>query len=310
MEGGLNLVQSWLNTDSMVTVSRIVRELQTSHEHARDLLKALVQQCPGLRPISYSVSTTAKSSAGPTLYGVVVEGREGSLDDEMKRKREVYRGEGLVYPIAEVGILQQDSRSSNSSIHPKPIVNKTSILKQTPQATEKKNLSFEKPAGNIANMIKSAPKLSTDKKAVGFEKPAESSVSTKESIKRQSTPHPMKTKKESQNLSEFLHSNPMYTIEEDTPMEIEEPAKPEPKKRKAKEEPNREVKKMKVETTNKENNQTRVIRVRKTHTVVDENGRITSEDVYEEQVVPVEPIHAIPSKKGTQTNLANFFVRK
>lgn len=319
MEGGFNLVRTWLNDSSMVTVSRIVRELHISYENARTLLTSLCQLYPHIKPVHFQVTSTANSCATsmPTLYGVCLEGKETSFNEEISLKRDVYKGrEDLVYPITGVGYLEQDiryssSRTDQSSL--KPVVSKH-ILKPTSQhTTEKKNAQIDKPTGNIANMLKLAPKLSTEKKAVGFEKPAENVKSAKDNIKRQSTPHPMKTKKESQNLSEFLHSNPLYTIEEDSPMDIEEKSQPQPtsqpKKRKAEIEPVREAKKMKVEPTNKEN-QTRVIRVKKSCTVLDDQGRYITEDVYEEKVVTAEPNHAIPSKKGTQTSLANFFVRK
>lgn len=319
MEGGLNLVQTWLNVSSMVTVSRIVRELHTSHEDARTLLMGLYQQNPHIKLVHYQVTSTAKSftNSTPALYGVCMQGEEASFTEEISLKRDVYRGrDDLVYPIAGVGYLEQATRYNSSHVDHsqlKPVVSKHSILKPSQPTTEKKNTNIDKPAASIVNMLKSAPKLTTEKKAVEFEKPADSTGSAKDSVKRQSTPHPMKAKKESQNLSEFLSSNPLYTIEEDTSMDIEKSDQPaetsQPKKRKAKEEPIREAKKIKVEVPNKEN-QTRIIRVKKTRTVLDEQGRYITEDVYEEQVVPVEPINVIPSKKGTQTNLANFFVRK
>ena len=136
------------------------------------------------------------------------------------------------------------------------------------------------------------------------------------SVKRRSTPHPSKVKKQTDDISDILKSS-LYTVEEDddetavTPAPVLKRKQPDPPPRSA-------PQSSQVSTAERVPTEgMKRVKIAATDTFVDKKGYIVSRDVVREDVVKVTsvpskpaPESGIPHKKGKQMGIGSFFQKQ
>lgn len=145
---------------------------------------------------------------------------------------------------------------------------------------------------------------------------SEDTNSAEHPVKRRSTPHPSKSKKQTDDLSEILKSS-LYTVEEDdsetaaTPAPILKRKQPDPPPRSAPQ-PSQASTAEKVPTEGLKR-----VKISSTTTFVDRKGYLVSKDVVNEEMVKTQSVPSkpaaeatIPHKKGKQMGLNSFFQKQ